>query len=560
VRGLRVKYRFFGCLLFGLLFYMPGFCFGQDVYNEQLNRGIRNNEPYSYILYKKAAGDPADARQLLSDAVKHSPDFPAVYFALAWRSFSISPDGIFGFSHYMMEGIGAYGRNFWWQTGIYGLFYISFLLAFVLTVAVVIAIRLPMDIELIRHDIKEDGRNLFMLGIILVFSFLGPVFFLAGALFVLGFYMKRLDRALVYVTLVFLTFSPLMLSASNRFFSLPAPEMRAIVSVNEGHGNLYAIDVLKGRADFPSRFSYALALKREGRCDEAMEHLKALIEATNDPRPYVNLGNCYIAKGDMEAAKGLYAKANEIKPSVRALYNLSQVYRTTFDYPKGDEYYLKAKDLDRDRVIRFTAISSTDPNRLVIDERLTKDEFWKFADGHVKDSVDPFTVNSYVLVISALFAIVLFFILERTVKNRAYRCVKCNVTICGVCSSDISWGNMCRECYTATVKLGSKETKERVARLLSIYEHQSKRRDTIRLLSFAPPGVAYIYAGRALLGAILLCIFLFFLIFVVLNPLFHTGLYGFSHKWLNLPLVLSMIALYALTNMVVKRRLDAGWL
>jgi len=82
VRGLRVKYRFFGCLLFGLLFYMPGFCFGQDVYNEQLNRGIRNNEPYSYILYKKAAGDPADARQLLSDAVKHSPDFPAVYFAL----------------------------------------------------------------------------------------------------------------------------------------------------------------------------------------------------------------------------------------------------------------------------------------------------------------------------------------------------------------------------------------------------------------------------------------------------------------------------------------------
>ncbi|MDP3110781.1 MAG: hypothetical protein Q8M71_01610, partial [Thermodesulfovibrionales bacterium] len=93
----------------------------QDIYEARLDSGLKNTEPYSYALIKKAQADPSNAKRLLTEAIKYSPDLPAVYFEMARISFSLSPEGIFEGLNYMIEGIRAYERNFWWLVSIAGL-------------------------------------------------------------------------------------------------------------------------------------------------------------------------------------------------------------------------------------------------------------------------------------------------------------------------------------------------------------------------------------------------------------------------------------------------------
>jgi hypothetical protein len=83
------------------------------------------------------------------------------------------------------------------------------------------------------------------------------------------------------------------------------------------------------------------------------------------------------------------------------------------------------------------------------------------------------------------------------------------------------------------VKLDELDAKERVARLLTVYEHQKKRRTAIKALSFLIPGSGQLYAGNILYGLLFLWPFLFFLSILAANTLFVTEMSGFSHLWLN---------------------------
>ncbi len=59
---------------------------------------------------------------------------------------------------------------------------------------------------------------------------------------------------------------------------------------------------------------------------------------------------------------------------------------------------------------------------------------------------------------------------------------------------------MCQTCYASFIKLDELEAKERVAKLLSIYEHQKKRRNIMKIFSFLIPGAAQLYAGKICRG------------------------------------------------------------
>src|SRR5512135_3639640 len=107
---MRKVYVFFmACLLL-----LPVFSHGADLYEEQLNRGIRETEPYSYLLIEQARQDPANADALLKEAQRYSPDLPAVYFELSRQNFSLDARGLFQSFDYLRQGLDAYKRNFWW--------------------------------------------------------------------------------------------------------------------------------------------------------------------------------------------------------------------------------------------------------------------------------------------------------------------------------------------------------------------------------------------------------------------------------------------------------------
>ncbi len=527
-----------------LLLLVAGRCFGQGVYEEQLDRGIRNNEPYSHLLVKRAHGD----RQLLSEAVKHSPDTPAFYFA---RAVAGLPN-IFEAAGFAAEGIKAYGKDFRRALSLMSLLALSLLGAFAFAMLMTVLLRLPAAIPLIRHDIEEDRRKLLVVLAVIPVSLLGPVFFMAGGLILAGFYFRKADKAVVYLALSLILLSPLYISVLDIMLSASSPKVRAVVSVSEARGNAFAIETLKDEKGFAPELSHAIALKREGRYEEALEKLRRI--PGNDPRAYTNMGNAFVGLGNMALAKESYQKSIGMKESATALYNLSKVLPDTLEFEESKEVYRKAQALDGALIQKLSVTESRSPNRFVADETLTFSELWDYTAKNAVATVRPFTASP--IAASSVSAVCLFLFALLGRRLGAKRCSRCGAVFCRKCSPGIRRADMCPACYSSFLKPSGETPKERVAKLLSLHERKTRMRRTVRALSFFLPGIAHIYAGKALSGFLYLWAFGFAAVGLVLN--IQAPVY--SHGWLN-PLFIVMAGmLYLGSILVVQGRLKRGWL
>jgi len=542
---------------------LPGICCGEDIYETRLNSGLRSTEAYSYLLMEKAGGNGAESVQLLKEAVKMSPDLPPVYFALAKARFSLSSTGIFESVEYVIEGISAYARNFWYAFTLAGSLFFCVVLSFVVAIAIIVATRFPGDIRLFAHDLTEVKYLLFLLVLLIVISGISPLLFLAVMLVLLGMYMKKLDRVVVYFFLTLLVFSPLFFRTATLFVhALSSSQLKAVVAVNESKDNTYALTALKDRDDYPSLFSYALALKREGHYEEAIAVYQKLLQNKPDPKVYVNLGNCYAGMKNLEEALAAYLKAVDIKPLASAYYNLSQISRERLDFQKGDDYFKQALAINRDSVAGYRAIYSRNPNRFVVDETLPFSELWDLAltDTGSASAFGASVLPPFFLSGAALLLVMLNFLLNTVMREKAYRCKRCSTILCPRCEYRLTWGSMCQACYASIVKLDELEVKERVSRLLSIYEHQKRRRNVMKTLSFLMPGVPLIYAGRILSGFLFLWPFLFFLILPFTNQIFTGGGIVFSQSFFTWAAVFFAGLIYIFSNIITIQRIVKGWL
>lgn len=547
------------------LLFSPSLTTGKDLYEDQLNRGIRNSEPYSYVLIQLSKTNSSEAKSILREAVRYSPDLPAAYFELSKVSFTFSPEGIFNAVDYMLQGIAAYKRNFWWLFTLLGSLFSSAVISLISLTIIVILIRLPKDLPLLSHDITES-RHKALLFLILLSAIMGPLFLIGGILILTGLYMKKWDRAFVYFYLLFLLILPWTLNTASMFFNASvSPELKAIVQVNESKGNRYALSVLRTGDDPIELFSYALALKREGRYGEAIDIYDKLIAQKPTALLYLlynNLANCYVAINDIEKAKELYRKSTELQPIPSTLYNLSQVSRKTLDFDKGDEYFLYAQRLDQDAVSGFRSIFSRNPNRFVVDEGLPISALLGYSQEKTADAsiMNLLKVPQTVIPFIALFMGMLFYMLNKGLKSRAYRCKKCGTILCSECEKHILWGRMCLQCYRSLVKLDELDAKKRIKRVLSVYDYQKRRRNIIKVISLLIPGGGQIYAGNVLSGLLFLWPFLFLLFILITSSIFVPETSKFSHIWLKWGSIFLIVAVYFLSNIVTRRRLAKGWL
>jgi len=544
---------------------------GDDFYEDQLNRGIQNSDSYAYLLVRQADESPAEALKLLNQALSYSPDLPAVHFALARKSFSFSGSGVLQTVDHLVNGFNAYSRNFWWSFTLSGALFFSLVLSFILAYAVVIAVRLPLDVPLITHDLNESPARIFNLLILVLLSALSPLCLIAGVLVLIGIYMSRADRNAVYVFLLFLLFLPMFLSAGSVYISAPSSgALKAVVQTNELKGNEYAIATLgKGTQD-NERFSYALALKRAGFFREAIPIYTQLAEKKPDPRVLVNLGNCYVGlynfqeenKNSLSEAMKYYSSAIAIRPDAAAYYNLSQISRELLEFEKGDEYFKSALNSDRIAVTRYRAISGRQANRFVADETLTESELRDCARVNSKKTftfgltfMQPAAIS-----LIAVGLMLVFVLLPGRLRHTAYRCRKCGTILCNRCERELVVGQICSQCYGSLLKLAELDVKERVARILSIYDQQKKRRDIMKILSFVLPGSSHIYAGKILVGLLILWPFLFCAIFPIINAFFFPGSSLIFHGVVSLMMVLVALIIFGISNIFTRRGISTGWL
>jgi pentatricopeptide repeat protein len=552
----------FAFLLFLALFFIP-IGASASLYEEQLNKGVRNSTPYSYLLINEAKTNKSNADNLYQEAIRYSPDLPAAYFEQAKSRFEFTPKGLFEAVDSIVQGIDSYKRNFWWSSMLIATLFTSAILSFVMSVLVIVIIRLPGDIPVFTHDIQENKSNLLLL-LVLSIAIFGPLYLLGAFLVFISLYQKRfLDKCLIYCYVLFLLVSPWVFQAFSMVLTAPASaQLKAVVQVNESKDGSYAISLLKDSNNPVELFSYALALKREGRYKEAIGFYNTLIAKKPDARIYNNLANCYAALNDFEKAKDLYKKSIELKQLPSALYNLSQIHREKFDFEKGDQYFLTAQKLDNEAVLRFRSIAGAHPNRFVVDEMLSLTDLFKYARGKTSETITMglSTLPAKFMPVLGFSLAILFFLLNKKFKNRAYRCSKCGQILCIHCESRILWGRMCSQCYRSLIKLDELDAKERITKLLAVYEYQKRRRNFLKFMSFIIPGSCQIYTGNILYGLLFLWPFLFFLFIPFLNSFFVMEMSNFSHVWLNYISIYLMVVVYFISNVITRRRLAKGWL
>ncbi len=546
------------------LMLLPGLSRAEDFFESQLNRGIRNSDIYSFLLMQEARSNRIQAISLLSRANKYSPDLPAVYFSLAKEKFSLSSAGILTSVDYIIAGFDAYTRNFWWSFSLAGGVFYSLVLSFILVMLIIAAIRSISDLPLIAHEIIESKQNIYPLIALLLLSLISPLLFLAGILVILGLYMSRMDRFVVYLFLITLLCSPFLFRAASLFMQVASSgEMKAMVAVNESRDNTYALTALKGTEEPAALFSYALALKRTGLYDEALTAYRPLLTMHPDIRAlaYVNIGNAYVGLNDMEEALQSYQRAVNLRPIASAYFNLSAVSRELLNYEKGNEYYRKAVEINRVAVSRYQAVAARTPNRIVADETLSFPALWNFAKETrgATSTFDLVVLSAWANTFAACALIIAFYYLGTSSRNKAYRCRRCNSISCPRCEKHIMWGKMCSRCFRSLVKLDETEVKERVARLMSIYRHQKRRRGIMRGLSFLLPGAAQIFGGKVLYGFLFMWPFLFLLLLPFTNAYLSSGPL-ISHWVVNSFSLLFAACVFVLSNIITRQRIAKGWL
>ncbi len=530
----------------------PAFALPRDA---ALDKGLTNDDAYAYALQMNSlTAGPDEALGMLEEALNNAPDSPGFYFTLAVAKF---PSVVKSFDLFV-EGVKAYNRSFWWRLSLIALLLEAALLSAAIALTAAALLRFPRDLPLISHDINEHKAQILLPLLIMPLALLGPLSFVGGVLFLVGMHMKRSNKLVAYLALLFIALAPLWTDFVGKTASLTNPVVRAVVDVNEGRDNTLALSTLAGREDFPSMFSYAIALKREGRAEEAVELLQGLIETHTDHRLYNNLGNAYVAIERRDLAKAAYLKAIEQGQSVTTLYNLAQIYRDELDYENGEKYFNQAQQMNKAQVSDYTARTAKHYNRMVFDETLTFREISTAAWGSdVRNSVRGFPRGTVIPAGAAGGLLVLFMILGKLMPSSAFRCKNCGKVACHACAGS---EKMCMDCQGQLSEADDASPQSRVKRMLHANQQKTRQMTIIRALSFLPPGIAQTYSGRLLSGFLYMWFFGFGVAVLVLNPFMSTGLAGNSHGWLWLLMAPMLLLVYYVSILTVSRRLDRGWL
>ena len=282
-----------------------------------------------------------------------------------------------------------------------------------------------------------------MLLVLFVLSLISPLLFLAGMLVLLGLYMTRIDKALIFFPGLSPHLSFLLQDNCTVLAVSSSGVMRAIVDVNESKGNAYALSALKSSNEPSALFSYGLALKRTGLYNEAIAAYNNLIKTKGDAPVYVNLGNVYVGQNNMEEAVKSYLAAINIRPLASAYYNLSQISREGLDFEKGNEYFSKA--LESPRCCYRISGNLADPNRIVADETISPSSLWNLA---WKTPVKSATFNlsalpGWTISLAALLLIFAFYMMNNHSEQGGTRCRRCNQIASARAVKNILCGDRC---------------------------------------------------------------------------------------------------------------------
>ncbi len=518
-------------------------------YEESLNRGLKNIDPYIYYLINKPELCPLECLKNLSG---YSFDTPPLYLRLSEEYFSQPQrNGLLSGTDSFLRFIQSIKGSTIWKAQIIHTFTACIIFAFLATSLLFVILRARLDLPLYLHEIKEKKSNLIRISILLIPSLYGLPY-LAGALLLLYAEKSSRSHRLFFIFyLIILLLLPFLIRYERILFSLYSDNViRAVVEVNEGRDNTRAIVFLRDVKDndWRLKFSYALALKREGRLKEAFSIFKELSGLKNDYRILNNIGNCLFLENKINDAIEYYTKSSELKNRASSLFNLSQAYKELLEFQKGTDYYQKAISLDSELISWFTKINARQINRFLIDETLDQSTLWELAIKIAKAS-EKSTIRFLEILLPLIMGIIFF--IKPAVS--AYRCSKCGKIICNICQKKRLWGMMCADCHDVFVAPMMTDSKTRLERILSLQRKMENRRRVFTIFLILP-GFVEFYTGRIISGFAIGLLFFFSIGLMILSGIYTIETFRQPYLlWFGIVLFMVILFIHFITSWRLKR-------
>jgi tetratricopeptide (TPR) repeat protein len=529
-----------------------------SVHQKKMDHGIRNFEPYSLMLVKKAQEAVKrreyEAAQVLSNyACLLSPDIPPVYSARAatqWHAKKIdvpaiahsffasyvkplSPRNIEDFSMAVFENAAVLAG--------------SILLSFC-TVALVL---LLAYFSLLYHDLRHSlpaSLPDFSVWVMVITLFVLPlvcrlsiIWFCAWALVLLYAYASRYERFVIMGFFGLLILAVPLLAAAMGFakFMTQDETIKLLWKANYGYCDLRDMQRLEKHLDqFPldedALLSLGLLFKKEGGFSSSQKYYEKILDKNSrNYKAAINLGNVHFAQNNWDAAIACYNQAAGMAPSQTAAahFNLSRIYQSKFMFNESEQALNKAKTLDLSRVSSYLKNISDNFNRLIIDETVDVSQIWKrgfslfmATPAYTRDvwrcAVGGmyFPYDLFVLLACALLAVKI----QNKDKIRIAVCCKlCGMVICRRCQRSASDDLVCSHCQTLLQKQSSLGYGVREDKKNRIKSYITRKRITVVALGSVFPGAGHFYAGQTLVGAAGMLVFFMLVLKTVMSFVFE---------------------------------------
>jgi len=516
-----------------------------QLYQLKLDKGFQNVPVVSFLLMRaseqaRRKGDNDQAIQMASYSAKFSPDLPHPYFELARDLWRQNPFQLYKILSEVFRGI---TEEFQYYPSSVRLFFNTFyilsnaiLLTFIVFGIVVLIRYLPLYTYDIRKNMTQEISRLVVnsLKILILFvpfflrlDILWSIFYWSVLLW--GYVSKR-EKQFILIFLMALVYLPFSVRAASSFLDGASSDI--VLELNRmnheewGRGTEEKLRTwLLTHPDDPEvLFSLGLAEKRQGRYPEAGELYRRAIQ--QDPKfseALSNLGNVYLAQKQTTLAIGSYQQAIGINPDRGAYYyNLWRAYsQESYLSGKIDQALQRAQQLDPELISYYSAIDSPNLNRLVIDETLTPQRFWKRSfDQLVGREGFLFPVfkawfektPSRVPFLTPVLFLGFLIAMARFCRTRRFltRCPMCGSPTYRFYLGTSDQEFICFNCYRMFIQKEKLHPKIVEKKSYQVQHFQTQNYLISRFLSFFLVGLGYLWREQVFKGLLLLFIFFVF--------------------------------------------------
>jgi len=516
-----------------------------QLYQLKLDKGFQNVPVVSFLLMRaseqaRRKGDNDQAIQMASYSAKFSPDLPHPYFELARDLWRQNPFQLYKILSEVFRGI---TEEFQYYPSSVRLFFNTFyilsnaiLLTFIVFGIVVLIRYLPLYTYDIRKNMTQEISRLVVnsLKILILFvpfflrlDILWSIFYWSVLLW--GYVSKR-EKQFILIFLMALVYLPFSVRAASSFLDGASSDI--VLELNRmnheewGRGTEEKLRTwLLTHPDDPEvLFSLGLAEKRQGRYPEAGELYRRAIQ--QDPKfseALSNLGNVYLAQKQTTLAIGSYQQAIGINPDRGAYYyNLWRAYsQESYLSGKIDQALQRAQQLDPELISYYSAIDSPNLNRLVIDETLTPQRFWKRSfdqlvgrEGFLFPLFKAWfeKTPSRVPFLTPVLFLGFLIAMARFCRTRRFltRCPMCGSPTYRFYLGTSDQEFICFNCYRMFIQKEKLHPKIVEKKSYQVQHFQTQNYLISRFLSFFLVGLGYLWREQVFKGLLLLFIFFVF--------------------------------------------------